>query len=225
MLLAALLLSTALPFVDPLDLVQAALDFELAPPRLVQEDAGTDDVLDGGAKRKARGGTAGTSGAPTPGAAGSAATPQGRPFGVGLQLGYPTALTIKYMLRADQGVAAGIGGFSGFAYDAGAFSLHVDYLYHPHVLTSGEAFVATLFIGVGANITVFNNARQRAFLPGVNYFFYPTSTWLGVRVPMGVSLAMRQQPIEIYLEATPQLLIFPGVSFGLGAALGARFYF
>src|SRR4051812_40658118 len=58
--------------------------------------------------------------------AGSSSTPQGKYFGVGLQLGYPTAVTAKYMLRADQGIVAGIGGFTGFDYTVGALSLHVD---------------------------------------------------------------------------------------------------
>lgn len=214
-LLAALLLSTAL---DPMHAVDTVLDLELAQPRFAQTD--DDDT------RKTRSGdSAGTSGAPTLGAAGASSTPQGRTFGIGLQLGYPTALTIKYMLRADQGLVAGIGGFSGFAYDVGSFSLHVDYVFHPHVLTRGEAFVVTWYVGGGANVMIFSNARQRSFLASLNYYYYPTSLWLAARVPIGVNLAMEQQPFEIYLEAVPQVLIFPGVSFGLGAAIGARFYF
>lgn len=232
MLLAALLFSTALPLgtstLAPMDIVDAVLDLELTPPRLAQaDDRDERDERDGKrAKKRTRAGdTADTSGAPTLGAAGAASTPQGRTFGIGLQLGYPTALTIKYMLRADQGIVGGIGGFSGFAYDVGAFSIHVDYVYHPHVLTRGEAFVLTWYVGGGANVMIFNNPRQRAFLPGVTYFYYPTSLWLAARVPIGVNVAMEQQPFEIYLEASPQVLIFPGLSFGLGAAIGARFYF
>ncbi len=157
--------------------------------------------------------------------AGAAATPQGRTFGIGLQLGYPTALTIKYMLRPDQGIVAGVGGFSGFAYDVGAFSLHVDYVYHPMLLTAGEAYQVTWYVGGGGNLIVFNNPRQRTFLPGVTYYYYPTNIWLAARVPLGLNLALTQVPFEIYLEAVPSVLVFPSLSFGLGFAIGGRFYF
>ncbi len=40
-----------------------------------------------------------------------------------------------------------------------------------------------------------------------------------------ICLALTQLPFEIYLEAVPSILLFPGISFGLGAAIGGRFYF
>jgi hypothetical protein len=207
-LLTALLLSAAAPTPagDIAELVDAVVDLELAQGKAT--------------------GAPSLSGARAPAleSAGSASTPQGRSFGVGLQLGYPTALTLKYMLRADRGLVGGVGGFSGFAYDVGAFSVHVDYVYHPQVLTRGDTFVVTWYVGGGANVVIFSNARQRSFLPGVSYFYYPTTVWLAGRVPLGVTLAMEQQPVEIYLEATPMVLVFPGFSFGLGASIGARFY-
>ena len=217
MLFVALLLSTAVPLPDPTNVVDAVLDLALTSPLLAQAD---DD-----SERTPRARDSGGSGLPALETAGASSTPQGRTIGIGLQLGYPTALTLKYMLRADQGIVAGVGGFSGFAYDVAAFSLHVDYLYHPHVLTRGEAFVVTWYVGIGGNLIIFDNARQRSFLPGANYYYYPTYIWLAARVPLGISLSMTQQPIEIYLEATPHVLLFPGLSFGLGAAIGVRFYF
>jgi hypothetical protein len=167
----------------------------------------------------------GTSGQPTMGAAGSASTPQGRPFGIGLELGWPTAVTLKYMLRADQGIDAGFGGFTGFAYDARAFSLYGDYVYHPQVLTRSDVFALTWYIGGGANILVFDTARQRAFVQGIVYSYYPTNIWLAARMPIGVNIAFNQQPFEIFLQATPSLLLYPGITFGIGASLGGRFYF
>lgn len=161
--------------------------------------------------------------APLP-AAGSASTPQGRSLGLGLQLGYPTSLTVKYMVQPDQGLVGGVGGLSAFAYSDPAFSLHVDYVYHPSILTSGEAFVVTWFIGGGGNIIVNNNPSQRAFFPAVEYYRSPTQLWLAARLPVGVSLAMTQLPLEIYLEGDPSLLVFPSLGFGVGACIGARFY-
>ena len=157
--------------------------------------------------------------------AGAGSTPQGRTFGLGLQIGYPTAITIKYMLRPDQGIVAGLGGFSGFAYSSAALSLHVDYVWHPTTLTSGEQFVLSWYIGRGGNVIIFNNPRQKPFIASFNYYYFPTNIWLAARVPLGVNLALTQLPFEIYLEAVPSILLFPGISFGLGAAIGGRFYF
>ena len=156
--------------------------------------------------------------------AGAASTPQGRTLGVGLQLGYPTSLTVKYMVQPDQGLVGGIGGLSAFAYSDPALTLHVDYLYHPTVLTSGEAFVVTWFIGGGGQIIVNNNPSQRTSLPDLPYYRSPTQLWLAARLPVGVALAMTQVPLEIYLEADPSLLVFPSLGFGIGASIGARFY-
>jgi hypothetical protein len=161
---------------------------------------------------------------PVFGAAGGAATPQGRTFGIGLQLGFPTALTLKYMLRPDQGISGGIGGMSGFVYNVGAFSLHAEYVYHPMVLAASDQYTVTWYVGGGANILVFGNPRQQTLLPRLTYYYFPTSVWLAARVPLGLNLAFSQQPFEIFLEAAPSLLLFPGLSFGLGGSIGARFY-
>ncbi len=158
-------------------------------------------------------------------AAGASSTPQGRTFGVGLQLGYPTALTVKYMLRPDQGLVAGIGGFSGLAYTAAALSLHADYLWHPLLLASTEVFGLTLYVGGGANVLVFADARQKTFIASLAYYYYPTNLWVAARVPLGANLALSQLPFEIYLEVVPSILVFPALGFGVGAAIGGRFYF
>ena len=157
--------------------------------------------------------------------AGAAATPGGRQFGVGLQLGYPTAVTAKYMLRADQGLVVGIGGFSGFVYDAGALSIHVDYVWHPNLLTQGEAYQVTWYVGGGGNVLIFNSPRQRTSLPSVAWYYFPTNVWLAARIPLGINLALTQLPFEIYLEADPSILVFPSIGFGLGASIGGRGYF
>lgn len=157
--------------------------------------------------------------------AGGASTPGGRTFGVGLQLGYPTAVTAKYMLRPDQGLVFGIGGFSGFAYDVGALSIHVDYVWHPNLLTQGEAFQVTWYVGAGGNILIFNVPRQRTFFPNVPYYYLPTNVWLAARIPIGINLALTQLPFEIYLEADPSILVFPAFGFGIGASIGGRGYF
>lgn len=158
--------------------------------------------------------------------AGSASTPQGRTFGLGLQLGYPTAVTIKYMLKPDQGIVAGLGGFTGFSYWTPSLSLHADYVWHPHQLTATDVFALTWYFGGGANLFVLPYAyRARPFIPGFAYWYYPTSIWLAARMPFGANIAFQQVPFEFYFELVPMLMLFPALTFGMGADLGFRFYF
>ncbi|HEY4220884.1 MAG TPA: hypothetical protein VGO62_06065, partial [Myxococcota bacterium] len=110
--------------------------------------------------------------------AGSSSTPGGRTLGVGLQIGYPTALTLKYMLQPNQGIVVGIGGFTGFDYTAAAVALHVDYVYHPNLITAAEAYAVTWYVGAGGEVLVFNTPREHAFLTGVVYSYSPTNVWL-----------------------------------------------
>jgi hypothetical protein len=157
--------------------------------------------------------------------AGASSTPGGKQFGVGIQMGYPTALTLKYMLQPDQGLVGGIGAFSGFAYDRGSFTLFVDYVWHPHMLTSSEAFALTWYIGGGGQLIVHNNNRFVTGSYPVLAYYYAAPFWLAARMPIGANIALTQAPIEIYVEAIPGILVFPGLSFGIGASLGGRFYF
>lgn len=157
--------------------------------------------------------------------AGAYATPQGRQFGIGLELGYPVALIIKYMLKSDQGIAAGIGAFSGFVYDRSSVTVFVDYLVHPHLLTAGEAFALTWYIGGGGQLII-NDRFSSPYVRGVLYpgFYYGSPFWLAARVPIGVNLALTQAPLEVFLEGVPSILVFPALSFGIGASIGLRFY-
>ncbi|MCC7073670.1 MAG: DUF3996 domain-containing protein [Deltaproteobacteria bacterium] len=157
-------------------------------------------------------------------AAGAASTPQGRQFGIGLELGYPVALTIKYMLKPDQGIAAGLGVFSGFVYNHSSVTIYVDYVYHPHLLTTGEAFALTWYLGGGAQVII-NDRFSTPWVPGIMYSGWGYgSVWFAARVPIGVSLTLAQAPLEVFLEAAPSVLVFPVLSFGVGGAIGMRFY-
>jgi len=164
-------------------------------------------------------------------------SPQGLKMGVGLQIGSPTGLTGKYMLTGNQGVVGGIGA------GLGGLSLHVDYLWHPQILATAEPFKLSWYIGAGGWLGFFPYPNG---IPGIGYFgpnfaygyynghvaflYLPYNfLWFApsfaIRVPLGLSVALRQLPIEFYAGLTPSLLIFPGVGFGLGGEIGGRIYF
>lgn len=145
-------------------------------------------------------------------------------IGIGVQVGSPTALTIKFGGPQENGFVLGVG--AGFGY-ARAFnsslSIHGDYLMHLATLANTGQVSLTFYAGIGVWLTLFGD--------GYGYFnsryYYSSAPYfgVGVRVPLGLSLAIAQAPIEIYLEADPALFVFPGIDFGIGASLGFRFHF
>jgi len=157
--------------------------------------------------------------------------PQLSGIGLGLQVGAPTAITIKFAGLQANGFVVGVG--AGFAYGRGyaygynrniaSLSIHADYLWHLATLANTGDFVLTAYAGVGLWLSLFGNGYGFGLVNP--YAGYNTYFGVGVRVPLGLSLALTRAPIEVYLEADPALFVFPGVDFGLGASLGFRWHF
>ncbi len=147
----------------------------------------------------------------------SSVTPQGKSVGLGVQLGAPTSLNLKLMLSSDNAIVVGIGG--GIWYDA-SLSLHADYLWHPFVARFNDgAFSA--YIGVGAWTSLgYEGPRYGYYQP---FARGPFSA--GARLPLGLTVAFNQVPVEVFGEIVPAVALFPGIgAFGQGG-IGARFYF
>ena len=145
--------------------------------------------------------------------------PQGRQLGIGLQVGAPTALTLKYMTTPDQALVGGLG--VGIGWDP-SISLHLDYLWHPSVLVPGSWGTLSWFVGGGGWLS-FSDGRWGPVYVGYGYARSPIS--FGARVPIGLDLAFEGAPIELYAEVDPTLMIYPRVGLGFGATLGGRFWF
>jgi len=152
------------------------------------------------------------------------ASPGGRRLGVGLELGWATALQAKLMLRPEHSVRASVGAFSGLAFTEPSASLSVDYLYHPLTLARGPAFTLHTHVGGGGTVVVMPAPGKRTTLPAALYYRAPTQLWTGLRAPVGVDLALKDVPVDITLDVVPTLLTFPGVGVGVGATLGARWW-
>lgn len=147
----------------------------------------------------------------------SSVSPQGKSLGLGVQLGAPTSLNLKLMLSDTNAVVVGLGG--GIWYDA-SLSLHADYLWHPFVAQFDDgAFSA--YIGVGAWTSLgYEGQRYGYYRP---FASGPFSA--GARLPLGLTVAFNQVPVEVFGEIVPAVALFPGIGvFGQGG-LGARFYF
>jgi len=46
-----------------------------------------------------------------------------------------------------------------------------------------------------------------------------------VRFPLGLAYMFRKVPLDLFLELSPSLIIFPGTAFDAGAGLGIRYWF
>ena len=158
--------------------------------------------------------------------------PQLNGIGLGVQVGAPTAITIKFAGLQANGFVVGVG--AGFAYGRGnrygygygngfaSLSIHADYLWHLATLVSNSDVALTFYAGVGLWLSLFGNGYGYGLIsPYYNNAYFG----VGVRVPLGLSLGFGGAPIEVYLEADPAFFIFPGIDFGIGASLGFRYHF
>lgn len=203
-----------------LALVASSLPTPDAAPRLNLDAGLLDDVTELLAREQ-------TSLAPTVLAAygpSTAAQKAGKSLGIGLQVGTPTALTLKFPGSGNADIVLGIGvglGYESFGRGFG-LSLHGDYLFTLASLVNNGTIDLSAYIGPGLWLTFFDRGYGyfgNYYYAGVDY------VGLGVRVPLGLAMSFATAPIEIYLELDPAIFVFPGVGGFLGASLGFRWFF
>ena len=169
---------------------------------------------------------------PRPAHAGRKRFESNKGFGLGLELGAPTAITGKYWLGegSDRALDFGIG-YLDYYYDWRGFIAYVDYLFHLTSLASTEAFELPFYIGVGGQYWHWDDYNLYC---GPNPNVYCNGDALGVRVPIGIAFDFNNVPIDIFLQVTPTLDFFFNHSVGyapntlefiIGASVGIRYYF
>ena len=150
--------------------------------------------------------------------------PQLSGVGLGLQVGSPTAVTIKIGGLQQNGFVIGVG--AGFAYYgplAPNLSVHIDYLFHIATLVRTGDVALTAYVGPGLWLALGSYGYGFGLYRGGAFYAFPFG--LGLRVPLGLSLGFTAAPIELYLELDPALFFFPPADFGVGASLGFRWHF
>ncbi len=132
-----------------------------------------------------------------------------RNFGLGVELGAPTALSGKLWLNHENAVDFAIGGL-GYYYgrNYGGVNVHADYLWHRYGVFGGPGNDAgakmPLYLGIGG---VFQSPEV-----------------VGVRGVIGVTYLF-DAPFDVFFELAPTLVVLPYSGFGVDAGLGGRFYF
>jgi hypothetical protein len=142
------------------------------------------------------------------------------PFGLGVVIGEPTAITAKYWLDGKHSIDGGLGAFFG-SYTL----LYADYLFsYPGAFGHQSAFVSQLtpYFGAGPVLAFTtssydNNNNLRGKNSG--------DIGLGVRVPGGIEWRPNDPTIGVYVELAPGISIMPQVGIFLQAGIGIRYYF
>jgi hypothetical protein len=125
--------------------------------------------------------------------------------GIGLQLGEPTGLSLKFWTTRSNAVDAVI----GWNMIANKFTAQAGYLWHfPQPVASGSF---ALYAGVGGILGGGSNRNT-----GEGEFL------LGARVPLGLEYIYRA--FGFYAQLDPRVNLLPAIGLGLGGGIGIRFY-
>ncbi len=134
-------------------------------------------------------------------------------FGLGVMLGEINGLSAKYWLNKKNALQFGL----SFDLRDDGFNFLVDYLWHWDVIRlRTSAFELPLYVGIGGKLTEWGHRRWRD---------RDGSVALGIRVPLGISMNLREAPLDFFLEVVPGVRLIPSTDGDIDAALGARFYF
>jgi hypothetical protein len=141
---------------------------------------------------------------------------QNHTLGVGGMIGDPSGLSLKLRLARVFAIDAGVG-FGRF--NGGHLHVHMDFLWAAPLLNAPRAEMFFHF-GVGPKIALWRDSNP----PG-NAFDDEGNTWVGVRVPLGLTWEFTRRRLDIFIECAPGFWVFRDLYFTLDASAGARFWF
>lgn len=149
---------------------------------------------------------------------GVAAWGEPRGMGIGVMVGEPTGISAKKWLDATHAIdGAAAWSISG----EDAFSLHVDYLFHKFGLVTNPPPDIVLHYGIGARFQV----REDDGNDNGNGNAEDGDDTAGVRIPIGLTYLMKENPLELFMEFAPVVDLVPDTEGDFEAAFGIRFYF
>jgi hypothetical protein len=137
-------------------------------------------------------------------------------FGLGLMVGEPTGLSAKYWLNSSMAIDGGLAWsftsdryhpHKGYWERGGHLHIHGDILWHKFDLIPITVGQLPVYFGGGARIRIEDSPR------------------LGVRGNFGLAYIFQKVSLDIFLELSPVFDIVPQPDFGIGGALGVRYFF
>lgn len=144
--------------------------------------------------------------------------PKGKEFGFGIILGDPLGGTVKYWTSRENAIVGDIG-----ASYFGSPRIQVDYLWHFDAFNSQ---VVKMYAGPGLGVGIGREGYGLWYKKGRDYFYYRDDGGIGVavRAMFGLNVIPKRTPLEIFVEAGPNIGIAPGFGAAFDAAIGVRFY-
>jgi hypothetical protein len=137
----------------------------------------------------------------------SNALAQSGDLGVGVVLGEPTGVNFKYWISQSSAVDGGAAWSIG-KHDS--LELYADYLSHRFDLFKAKTGKLPLHFGLGGRLVLEDEDDDSR---------------LGVRIPIGLSYLLVDEPLEFFLEIAPILDLVPETKFDLNGGIGVRYYF
>ncbi len=146
----------------------------------------------------------------------------GHPFGLGLQLGDPTGITIEYGLDARSSLQGTLGWGGPYWRDRGMITL--DWTYKLVPINPRSNVKMDFYLGVGGAIGFYGGTSCYEDRFGRRVCFNDAGFGLWARVPLGFAVHFTEVHLEPYIEIVPAIYLFgPGVG-GMGG-IGLRYFF
>ena len=127
-------------------------------------------------------------------------------LGVGVLLGEPTGVSVKYFLNDTIAVD---GAFGWSFHNETDPHLHADLLWHKFDLFSVPEGKLPVYVGVGGRVKFRDNNDDR----------------VGFRLPIGVSYIFEDLPMDVFTEVAPIIDFTPSTRGGFNIGVGVRWWF
>ncbi len=125
-------------------------------------------------------------------------------LGLGIVLGQPTGISIKNFMDKDSAIDFMV----NWDFSAGGIGAHVQYLIHKYDVFKVKEGKLPFYFGVGG-------------FAG----FWSGGMWAGAQVPVGLAYEFGRDPIDIFFEVRPGILLLPGMHPNVSGGIGIRYWF
>jgi len=143
----------------------------------------------------------------------------GGPFGLGLNIGSRTGLTLKLWPARAHGLTLDLGA-TPFT---NSVSLAFGYSFHAPPLRGPVGISAQFYLGVGFRTRLLISVAPDPDEPDEDKV--SVATVLGVRVPLGLSFLLQGFPVELFIEAAPAVDFWQAFGIDVEGIGGARVFF
>lgn len=127
-------------------------------------------------------------------------------LGVGVLLGEPTGLSVKYFFNETIAVD---GGFGWSFHNETDPHLHADLLWHKFDLISVPEGKLPVYVGIGGRVKFRDDDDDR----------------VGFRLPIGISYIFEDLPMDVFAEVAPIIDFTPSTRGGFNIGVGVRWWF